>query len=408
MRRAAALLLLLVLPCCTRREAPAAAVRRTPNLRRIDQPLPDDREDRLSIVTLARGATIVSRTGELLLETSALRAIDSDPLSFWIGPPRDLPQSLVIALPARTRIERVGIRTDDIIPTKHVQVDRSTDGVTFVPLITIDSRPIPDAQWFDVPPGEATHLRVTLVDRAAPDREARLRSFFVRGSELEPPHPGNLAGCWSLNDTRARFERHDSSVRGTIEMRNLPMSLDGGFDGRTYRFNWIRGNDYGYAMLSVSPDGRHFSGLEWHEEAIPLFYGDSWFGEPKPCNGSLQIASGTRERYLRRAGRLSLFGLRFLEDGSLDRAASAEALSWLVDFAKHQPVQLVAHEFRRATAAANREFAQRELDAVRAELQRAGVSGVTFVARGSDEPRQKPENDNMRAIYSTVDVEIRR
>jgi len=36
------------------------------------------------------------------------------------------------------------------------------------------------------------------------------------------------------------------------------------------------------------------------------------------------------------------------------------------------------------------------------------VQNVTFVARGSDAPRQNPDNDMMRAIYSTVDLEIRR
>lgn len=399
-------MLAMMLACARRAQQPARSGKEASKYHRLDERPPDDGAERTSVLTLARGATVVSRTGELLPEDSALRAIDGDPMSFWMAPPHDLPQSMTIALPARTRIEKVGIRTDETLPAKHIQVDASADGVTFQPLTTISSRETPDPQWFDVSGVEAAYLRVTLVDRVADAREPRLRSFLVRGSELEPPHPGDLAGCWTLNGTYATFERHGASLAGLIEMREIPMQLDGGFDGRVYRFNWVRGNDYGYALFSVSPDSKHFSALEWHEEAIPLFYGESWFGEPHLC--ALGIATDTRERYLRRCGRFSLFGIRFRDDGSIDREASAELLAWLTKFAADQPVQLVAHEFRQGNPAANKQFAQRELDALRAELDRASVKNVTFVAKGSDTPRQEPINDAMRAIYSTVDVEIRR
>lgn len=409
MRRATALLMLAAFASCAKPTPQASAPR--PNgakFHKLDEGPPDDAADRLSIVSLARGASVVSRTGELLLENSAIRAIDGDPMSFWMGPPRDLPQSMVIALPARSRIDNVGIRTDELLPTKHIQVDRSLDGRTFTPLMTIESKAIADPQWFGVAAAEATHIRVTLVDRVADGREPRLRSFLARGAELEPPHSGNLGGCWSVNDTRARVERRNAAVSGVVAMRDTSMDLDGGFDGRTYRFNWVRGNDYGYAMFAVAPDAQTFSAIEWHEEAIPLFYGESWFGARQPCSAPLQIASDIRERYLRRTGRFSLFGVRFRDDGSIDRDASAESLAWLVKFAARTPVQLVAHEFRQANGVANQQFAQRELDALRAELRRAGVTNVTFVAKGSDAPRQQPINDTMRSIYSTVDVEIHR
>ncbi len=373
-----------------------------------EKPL-DDTIDRLSIVSLARGNTVVSRTGELMLDSSALRAIDDDPQTVWLPPPNDLPQSMTIALPARARIDRVGIRTDETLPVKHVMFEGSSDGVTFREIATIGSKETIDPQWFDVPSSEATHLRVTIVDRVTPGREVRIRSILVGGSELEAPHPGELAGCWSLNDTTARFERHGSSVTGVATMGKIPMQLDGGFDGRGYRFNWTRGNDYGYAFVAVSPDGRHFNAIEWHEEAIPLFNGDSWFGEKSPACSTPPIEAEERERYLRRAGRYSLFGIRFHEDGSIDREESADSLRWLARFSANNPVQLVAHEFRRGTPAQNRAIAQRELVALRAELERAGATtNITYVAKGSDAPRQEPASDVARALYSTVDVEIRR
>jgi len=196
-----------------------------------------------------------------------------------------------------------------------------------------------------------------------------------------------------------------------MQIGKQPIHFDGGFDGLIYRLNWIRGNDYGLALLSVAPGGEHLSGIEWHEEAVPLFYGDSWFGHQQPCGTALAM-TGIIESMLHRVGRCPLFGLRFASDGSLDARASAEVLKELVRILPEAAgrFRFVAHEFRRESPAANRVRAQRELDGLRSQLQAAGVdvSGIGFVAQGSDTPRQLPETTSMRALYSSVDLEIRR
>ena len=61
-------------------------------------------------------------------------------------------------------------------------------------------------------------------------------------------------------------------------------------------------------------------------------------------------------------------------------------------------VQFVSHEFRLGSAEENRRAAQQALD-------RLHLQGV---AQGSDNPRQQPVTGVMRALYSAVDVEIRR
>lgn len=411
MKPAVALLLVAIVAGCDQpRPQQPPAQRRGSHLRRVDTKAPEDDVERTSILSLARGATVTFRTGEILLDNSALRAIDGDPMSFWIGPPNDLPQSMIIALPARTRIERVAIRTDEAAPANHILLERSLDGSTFEPLVTVTPKANLDAQWFEVTPAEATHVRVTMVDRVAPGRQTAIRSLIVRGKEIEALRPADLAGCWTVNDFNARFDQRGAAVTGAASMGDQPMELEGGFDGRTYRFHWIRGNDYGYALIAVAPDGRKMSGIGWHEEAIPLFYGESWFGERRACGPVPAAASDIRERYLRRASRFSLFGIRFRDDGTVDRTASIDTLRWLAAFASANPVQLIGHEFRRANDIENRAFAKRELDSLIAELEQLGVrpGTVTFVVKGSDDPRQKPESDAARALYSTVDVEIRR
>lgn len=391
---------------------PAQKGKRPGKTRSLAEKGPDDSADRVSIINIARGTTVVSRTGEAILETSAIRAIDGDPISYWMSPPRDLPQSMIVRLAAKSRITRVGFRTDEALPVSHVQFDRSTDGVTFVPMMTAKCAETADAQWFDVTPAEATHLRVTMVDSPVRLQDTRLGSILARGNELEPPRAGLIAGCWSVNGRALRLEHKDGRVTGAMTVGRLPIQIDGGFDGRVYRLSWIRGNDYGYTLATVAPEGGHLSAMEWHEEAIPLFFGDSWFGEHAACGGVVPFDAETPVKLLRRTGRYSLFGLRFRDDGSLDREASAATLQWLVSYLQSAGVsRFVAHEFRRGNAAANRAFAQRELDSLRAELQRAGAkfdAVAGFVAQGSDAPRQEPSNEPMRVIYSTIDLEIRR
>ena len=403
MRRALAFL--LVAFACAKQ--PAAPAKQNPNIRNLIVPPPTDKAERTSIASVANGAVVIARTGELFLDNSALRLVDGDPLSAWMPPPHDLPQTITIQLAARTRIEKIGIRTDEELPAKTVVVETSTDGAAFKPLLTMTANKSIDEKWFDVTPTEAPIVRMTAVDRPNPNRDIRIHSFLVSGKETEPPHPGDIAGCWTLNGATASFSRAGAHVNGTLATKQAPIEFDGGFDGRIYRFNWIRGNDFGYALMSVAADGRKLNGIEWHEEAIPLFFGESWFGDRASCSAASE-SKDLRERYLRRASRYSLFGLRFRDDGTLDHDASAETLAWLARFCRENPVQLIGYEFRRANANENREFAKRELDSLIAELRSAGATNVTYVVKGSDSPRQVPESDAARAIYSTVDVEIRR
>jgi F5/8 type C domain len=346
----------------------------------------------------------VSRTGEATLQFSAVQAIDGDGASFWSPPPLDLPQSITFALAAQSRIDAVGLRTmtRGRSTVGHIRFDTSVDGVHFSPLKTIQSTETNDGQWFDVAATPATHIRVTIIDSLTPDHDPHLCSVLVRGVELEKRHDADITGCWSINGRAARF----TPVSGVLELGHQPIFFHGGSDGRFYRFNWIRGNDYGVGALAVAPDGGTMSGIQWHEEAIPFFFGESWFGTRSTCSVATAYPRDVPSRMLQRTGRLSLFGLRFADDGSLDAKASALTLEWLRRFlSTKRNVRLVAHEFRQPTPQRNKEFAQKELDTLRRQL---AVDQASFVAQGSDAPRQQPVTPLMRAMYSSVDLEIRR
>ena len=359
---------------------------------------------------MARGASIVSRTGEGTLNTSAMSTIDGEITTYWTSPPHDYPQSIVIALGAPSRIDRVGFRslTGLHYDANHVTFERSLDGANWQPLAAMTSHKIDAAQWTDVAPAEAKYLRVTIPDAAYPDRDAHIQSLLAHGTELAAPKSASIDGCWSINGGSAKFVQRGARVAGVVELDKRPFFLAGGFNGRIGRFNWIRGNDFGYTALAVSPDGKHLSALNWHEEVISLFIAAPWFGDRGDCP-----ATPPREdislAFLHRAGRVSLFALQFDASGNLLADESREELQSLASIIRGVagPLRIVAREFRQ-DAKHNKEIAEREIASVRAALANVDLARVEFVAAGSDSPRNVPESDAARAIYSSVDVEVRR
>jgi hypothetical protein len=410
-RAPAALFLLLLFDCHRAIEAPQTATS-------IAAPAPAaDANEHENLASLANGGAVVDRTGEAYLDVSAVNLIDSNPQTYWLNPPHDLPQSVTIALAAPSRVARVGLRTvpGGDFAVRKAAVEVSTDGHTFKPLGDVAPKNGGDVQFFDFPPTDATHVRVTVMSGPVKDHDLRLDSIVVRGIETAALTRAPLAGAWRVNGRATALAQRGNHVTGTMEMGTVPMRLEGGFDrGRMLRLLYLRGNDYGLAAVGVSPDGRHLSGLTWHEEPIPLFHGDSWFGEAD-TQGPVGDATDARQfaiDHLRRTGRYPLFGLAFRDDATLDAAASDDALAIIANLAATAPVPLrvVAHEFREATPQANRARAQRALDALRSELARRGVnvSALQWITLGSDHPRQDADTDTVRALYSSIDLEIRR
>jgi hypothetical protein len=397
---------LLLIASCSRPAPKRAAVANTD-----PTALPTDIvNERSSLLDAARGATIVSRTGEALLTTSAISTIDGEIGTFWTPPPHDYPQSIVIALAARSRIDRVGFRSLTALhyDANHVTFERSLDGAKWQPLAAMTSPKVSEAQWANVAPAEAEYLRVTIPDAAYPDRDARIHSLLAHGTELAAPKNAPIDGCWSVNGEAARFAQRGARVTGAVEQDKQPLFFAGGFNGRIWRFQWIRGNDFGFTVLTVTRDGKHLSALNWHEEAIPLFTGFPWFGDRGGCTAT-PLRDDVPIALLHRAGRVSLFALQFDANGNLLADASGEELQSLASIIRGVPVPLriVAREFRQ-DAKGNKAIAEREIATVRAALANVDLSRVTFVATGSDSPRHVPESDAARAIYSSVDVEVRR
>ena len=169
-------------------------------------------------------------------------------------------------------------------------------------------------------------LRVTDSRRRVCRSRCALDSLFAHGTELAAPKNAPIDGCWSINGEAANFAQRGARVIGVVDQAKQPLFLAGGFDGRIWRFNWIRGNDYGFTALTVSPDGKHLSALNWHEEAIPIFTALPWFGDRGDC-AATPMRDDVPIALLHRAGHVSLFALQFDANGNLLADAAAKSCS---------------------------------------------------------------------------------
>lgn len=368
---------------------------------------PDDSDDRNNLLNFAHGAVAVERTGEFGLEASALLAIDGDPLTPWVSPPDETDQTLLYALPARTRLTSVGILAgaEPAIFPKNLVFEVSADGKKYAEAARM-AMTTNGNQVVDVKPVEARYVRV---NTRGGGHFVRALSLIARGQVVEPVRPGSLDGCWSINGIDAAFSQKGAFVTGVVSGKT-PITLDGGSDGRFYRLLWLRGPEYGIAGLSVTSDGEHLSGIFWHEEAYNRFIASTWFGERRPCatpsRSQIDVLATSMQRY----GRYAMYGLQFDDAGHLAEDASAPMLGRLAAYLKTSgPVTIEAHELLQADEGRNKSVSQTKIDSLRTALVRAGadLAKTEFVAVGGDKPHRPASTDAARSIYGAVEL-IRR
>jgi len=318
----AACCVLLVLAACGRAEAPALPAENAMVADDVDL----DNAGGANLLSLARGASVISRTAEQTLESSAAHAIDGDWLTSWRSSPGGPEQTLVFSLAARARVDRVGIiAPQDAEAPSQVRFDASDDGVTWREIKTLSIKPQRAPQLVNVPPFEAQYLRV---QTAGGGPYTSIRSVLAKGTEVAPPRQPPIEGCWRINGTPARFSRRGTSVSGVIGS-DPPMYVLGGTDGRAIRLTWLRSAMWGPAIVTLDPQRRALSGERWHEAVREQNSGDGWFGTPLECGSdaaafesggfaaAVQNETEIAAAMLKRAGSWTAYG-----DSALDTLAA--------------------------------------------------------------------------------------
>lgn len=406
MKKLGIALALIATAACRRTPAPAAS--------KVAPPAQKFQRSR-NLLALSEGGTVVSRTGEALITASPVRAIDGSPGTRWLSPPRDIRQTIVFAIPARSRIEQIGIETGSRpgTTTGSFEAELSDDGEHFVSAGRFTLPKDRHDQLFPIPPTPARFVRVTPIDAAG--AFSSFGEIELRGSRMETPKPGPIAGCWSVNGVATAFVQTGTTASGQ-RGGSENATFDGGSRGPLYRFAWIRGTEYGLAALTVSPDGRSLSGLVWHEQAIhtEMFLAADLLGERSAagCGDSVDGEPVFRT-YIERFGYYPLFGLQFDDAGRLDAASSAATLDRVTAMLaanRGRNIRFTAHELLQTTSQENQRVTQNEIETLRAALvgRGADLGHVTFIAAGQERPRRDPSSDVTRAMYSAVEIELAR
>lgn len=376
------------------------------------QEAPDDSAERRNLLNIARGAAVASRTGETTLENSALRAIDGEPRSDWISPAEDYQQTLTFSLAARSRLDAIGASSSVRAATKTIRYETSLDGKTFTPLATqtLEHR-YGDQLLTLAPPVEANYIRASIIDGYVHPL-IDLRSVIAHGTEVAPPAPRSISGCWSINTFPAAIIESDGTAFGWYDQRER-MWLDGGFDGRVWRFVWVRGPQLGLIAFTETPDNQHISGLKWFEDADPHNLTLDLFGDRQPCTvPPPKIEADVLRTFLERHHFVPLYGLHF--DDTTNRLAAAQSgfaireLARLIQDVAPRPVRLVARELRSATANEDLAISRTRIDSLREELvrQKVDISRVTFVAAGREDYHTAVWSEIMRAMQSGIEMDI--
>jgi hypothetical protein len=371
----------------------------------------DDSAERRNLLNIARGAAVVTRTGESTLDNSALRAIDGDPRSDWISPTEDYAQTLTFSLSARSKLDAIGASSSVRAATKTIRYETSLDGKMFAPLPTQTlERRYGDQLMPVTPPVEANYIRASIIDGYVHPL-IDLRSVIAHGAEVAPPAPRSITGCWSINTFPAAIIESEGAAFGWYDQGER-MWLDGGFDGRVWRFVWVRGPQLGLIAFSETPDNQRISGLKWFEDADPHKLTLDLLGDRQKCTvPPPKMEADVLRTFLERHHFVPLYGLHFDDANRLLPAQSTFAireLARLIHDVAPRPVWLVSRELRSASANEDLAISRTRVESLREELlrQKIDVSRVTLVAAGREDYHTAVWSEIMRTMQSGIEMEI--
>lgn len=359
-RRLPLLLLLLCALAACKKEPPPPAAAPKPVVHR--EPEPDTDADNL--LNFAYGGSVVSRTGELNLESSAVHAIDGFIGSVFACSPGSPRETLVYSLLAPAAVTKVGVTPSKIEVPERVRFETSMDGRRWTEVATVKPEAGDTRQLWSIKETVARYIRVQPLD----DKYyVRLRGIHAIGREVEPPSTPSFGGCWTINGSAAQLTQEGARITGVIAT-DPPTYLDGGTDNRVGMVMWMQGPMWGYAALTRTPDGQQIAGLRFHEEIDSRNVGEGWFGEKCSGAGSQPAVLPAPQHFLERMRRYSVYGLAYDSTGRLLADLSRSALGAMKTL---NPRRIVVREFRFDTPQQNQAYAKAKADALRVHFPNA-------------------------------------
>ncbi len=344
-------------------------------------PEPDVDSDNL--LNIAYGASVISRSGELNLESSAAHGIDGMLLTSWVSAPGAREETLVYSLLAPARVLRVGLTAPEGDQrSDSVRFEGSMDGLSWREIATVKPEETAVRQLVAATPVKAQFIRITSLTTHRYYLAAR--AFHVLGEEVAAPATPPFTGCWTANGQRVELTQKGARITGVVAS-DPPTYFDGGTDNRVGLVMWMQGPTWGYAALTRSPDGAHLTTFRFHEEVDSKNVGDAWFGDR--CESNTPLKPVAPQAFLERAKRYSVFGLVFDPADRLVEDLSEPALGaavLLLAGAPGQRFRIVARDFRRETPELNARHSAARLTSFRNALRARGIdtARIELVAAG--------------------------
>ncbi len=364
-----------------------------------------------NLLNVAAGAAVVSRTAELDLENSAAHAIDGIASTRWSSPAGDANQTLVFSLGAPARINKLGVFTNATageLPDR-IRFSASADGASWREVHVATPKVSKQTQLDAVPPFETQFLRVETVATRA--KETHISSVHAVGEEIYAPQLKRFGGCWTIDGRPALLVQRGARITGVIgDYHGGPTTtvVDGGTDGRVARLMWMRGPQWGYAAVTLTPDARELSAVTFHQNPLAGYVGRAWFGQR--CTQQYTVTGAPPEDFIARTGFWTLAGVAFDEREQVIESLSRATLDDVVRVIAAKPshrFRIVAHEFRFGKEE-NRQRTASRIASLRSILQAAGIDEkrVEFVPAGDEWDIAEPGYAVQRLLWSRIDLEV--
>jgi hypothetical protein len=377
--------------------------------------------DTPSLLAFSSGALVVQKPAEYSDGWSAFWLLDDKASTGWATPQNvTAPQTIVIALPERTQLDRLSFDTGNIDGegrgAKDITVEMSdTDAASgFQQIAAVSLQDKADNQSFPVSaqvPGR--WLRVVVKNNHGSPQYIELMEIRGFGRQLTQTPFTDASGTYDTNYGKFHLKQEGTSVTGCYE--HADGLLNGGIEGRVMKFTWTQGeNARGPAIMVFTPDGKQMFGLWWYEGHTDA-NGGVWNGT-KISNevGSCPHWAGTgaearMTKDLEDSGRTRVYGINFDTDSDTIKAESKPTLDKIASLLKAKPdwkLRVEGHTDSSGNDAHNNELSQKRAASVKAYLVSTGIAEVRLTPAGLGSTQPAATNSTVSGRAQNRRVEL--
>jgi outer membrane protein OmpA-like peptidoglycan-associated protein len=374
-----------------------------------------------NLISFSSGALIVQKPQEYSEGWSAFWLLDDKATSGWATPENSIaPQTIVIALPERTQLDRLSFDTASIDGdgrgAKDITVEMSDASATagFQQIAAVSLQDRADNQSFPVSaqvPGR--WLRVVVKNNHGSPQYMELMEIRGFGKQLTQTPFADASGTYDTNYGKFHLKQEGTSVTGCYEHGDG--LLNGGIEGRVMKFMWSEGKDKnGPALMVFTPDGKQMFGLWWYEGQSDA-NGSVWNGT-KISNevGSCPHWSGTgaeaqMTKDLEEFGRTRIYGINFDTDSDTIKPESKPTLDKITALMKAKPdwkLRVEGHTDSSGNDAHNNDLSQKRAASVKAYLVAAGIADARLTAAGLGSTQPAATNTTVSGRAQNRRVEL--